>query len=379
MKNIVAICKLRLLQLKNNRKQLLLLMLLPSLSLYFVQLFVAETIEQAKLPIAFVDEDKSELSQALANSLAMIDALHVIDKRYDEAEQLLFHQDVDLVVYVEAGFEERILTAETNALVTLIHSPMSLSIGVMKEVVAANVMRFASNSLAADYVLDLAKEYSPAPVINEEILFSEAWEKTNAQWEPSPPLELVVLGDEVMSIPIQTGERQQGESGLFLLVTMIFIVGAYLAMLSLDYKENALMKRLCLHRATKLQLFFGHLSAIVLLLIAFSILPTFIMMTINTSRLLLSLLVCILFSALLFYNLSTLFVRKSLFAASSGLFILSSLLLSVTSNLSPQRVVHSFNQEEASFAFFCGYFGIGIVISLLFLIIANRWERDQVC
>lgn len=383
MKNIVAICQLRLLQLKNNRKQLFLLLIMPPLALFLIQLFVSETIDQAKLPIAFVDEDGSDLSEQLAMSLVSIDVLDVVYKQYDEAEQLLLQHDVDVVIYVESGFEERILKAEADSLVTLMHSPMSLSIGVMKEVVASKLMKFVSNSLAANYVLDLAKEFSPSSLVNEEKLLSEAWEKTNAQWEPMPPLDLVVQGDEMLIVPINNEEVGGEQSGLLLLMNVILIISIYLSTTWLDSKQGALVMRLRVHRATNLEQFFGHVSALIIQLIVLSILPIFTMSMTNSllisDRLFLSLMLFIVASAVLFYSFSTLFIKKYLYASISALLLLGSILLSAISELTPQRVVLSMNNSSVSIMFVLGYFGLGLILSLLLLIISSRLERGNYC
>lgn len=377
MKNIFAICKLRLLQLKNNRKQLLMLLVLPSLALFLTQLFVSETIEQVKLPIAFVDEDKSELSKQLSMSLASIDALEVVHKQYGEAKQLLLHHEVDVVIYVESGFEERILKAETDSLVTLLHSPMSLSIGVMKEIVASKLMRFVSNSLAANYVLDLAKEFSRTSLVYEEQLFNEAWDKTNAQWEPTPPLDLVVHGDEVLINRLHhENEAEQGQTELFLLVTLILLLSIYLSTMWLDRKQSAVLKRLHVHRVTNLEQLLAHVILLILL-IMLSILPIFII-SIN-GRLFFIILLLTIVSAVSFYSLSTLFVKKYLYASVSALLLLSSILVSGISHVSPQRVVLSMNNGTISLVLALGYFGIWFILSLAVLMIASRRECDKYC
>lgn len=135
------------------------------------------------VPVAFVDDDASVYSKRIIAGMSQKEGFLVLVSGHGEAPGLLENGKVEQVFIIKQGFEQRILHGDTTELIDVISSPSSYSSGFTSEVVAGEVTRLITGSLAADWV---EKQYSelgkPAGVG-----FRENVEKyTQALWKPKP-------------------------------------------------------------------------------------------------------------------------------------------------------------------------------------------------
>ncbi|MGJ9382991.1 ABC transporter permease [Salipaludibacillus sp. CF4.18] len=193
---LITLVKMNGLQLLKKPKLLLSACMMPLVILLAVHFTLAETVSEVRIPIIVVNEDQSETSQEILRTFEELDhMIQLIESTMSQGTKRLLRGEADAIIYLEEGFEEKIFAGDNQDLVTLIHTPSSLSAGLLREVVASEVMRYVSNSSASHYLLPYASEFSPESLVNEEQLLEETRTYANEQWNPSPPLDLKVIGD----------------------------------------------------------------------------------------------------------------------------------------------------------------------------------------
>lgn len=185
----------------HNPKQLLLLLCLPLLVVALLETVISKTVVEGKIPIAVVDEDDSDYSRTVIARVAKTPhvALEMCSRK--EAVRRIEAQTADLAFVFKEGFQANIAQGQYRELVDLIESPASLSSGLLKEVVASEIMRFVSNATAANDVVAYYTEKGLITAQEKKPLWQEAWHYTDAQWEPEPLATMVYReGGDVLSL-----------------------------------------------------------------------------------------------------------------------------------------------------------------------------------
>lgn len=191
---LISLIKMNGLQLL-KKPLLIFASIMPVIIVLGVYFTLSETIDEVRIPIVVVNEDQSGTSYEIIRFFEGLDHfVQVIESTMEQGTQQLLRGEADAIIYLEEGLEDRIFAGDNHDLVSLIQTPSSLSAGLLREMIASEVMRYVSNSSASHYLLQYADDFSPESLINEEELLEEARIYSNEQWSPTPPLDLHVSG-----------------------------------------------------------------------------------------------------------------------------------------------------------------------------------------
>jgi ABC-2 type transport system permease protein len=135
------------------------------------------------IPIAVVDEDNSSYSKTLTERLSAIDSIRIEYVSKEKSLKMLEGNEVEHAFVVKKGFEEKIISGETDGIIDMISSPATFSTSFVSEVVSGEIIRFITNNMAANWVL---KQYTELNKPVDENLRDELINYTDAQWEPEP-------------------------------------------------------------------------------------------------------------------------------------------------------------------------------------------------
>lgn len=227
---LLVICKHRFRYLFQQKLKWLTYFLLPVLSVIIAGAFINQTYHHVKVPIAIVDNSQSDYSQFVKQALGESKALTMI-KEQDavDAIQLLEKNKVDSVFVIPADFEDRVIRLELDDLITVHRTPMSLSAGIVQEVIASAITRLSTNVMAANKVESAYRELG---ILTDSPIWDEAWSYTDNQWKPEPLMTInyreqtVAQVEEVSVEDIQTEKERSSYFFVSLALYMLVILMA---------------------------------------------------------------------------------------------------------------------------------------------------------
>src|SRR5690625_178530 len=114
MKNVIST---RLIHLKYNWTHVLFWLLFPLLITFIINYLVLAVESDTKLPISVIQEENTEMSEALIESIKMTDYLRVVDLDKKEALNQLKKNELEAVFVIKTGYERQIKRGGRNKLV----------------------------------------------------------------------------------------------------------------------------------------------------------------------------------------------------------------------------------------------------------------------
>ena len=228
--------------------QFLLLLALIPLTIYLAASILPSGDTSSRIPIGVVDQDQSDYSRLVMERLSRHPLVQVEELTEREAVQLVKQGQLEGAFIMRAGFMERLMEGERKQVVELVHSPASLSIGIIRERVASELLRLASNVQAASYV---RQQYLSRQLINpedHERIWEEAWAHSDSYWEPEPLMSIRYR--EFPLVPTRqdspTGQLERERLLLCLgwLTTLVMLVAMFLQQWLVEEREQHLLPRI---------------------------------------------------------------------------------------------------------------------------------------
>ncbi|MGE5329146.1 MAG: ABC transporter permease [Deltaproteobacteria bacterium] len=147
-----------------------------------------------KIPVAVVDEDKTEFSRFIIDGVSKNEALKVILTSRKTAEEMAAYNRIEAGFIISKGFEKRIKNEELTGLIKMIKNPRSISAEMIGESFASSTAKLICASIASNKVVE---EYSKLLEVRPEgrdKLWNEAWKHTEEQWnQPEPIMKVDVI------------------------------------------------------------------------------------------------------------------------------------------------------------------------------------------
>lgn len=237
MKQFVHIFLLRLKLLFADRKQLISFFVVPFLAFVALYFFYEETVEEGKIPIGLLDLNQTDYSARIVERLLTHDSIRVVLLEESALKQKVVTNQVDTAVVITSDFKAKLENGETKQLIEVFHSNTSLATPIVKEVLAAEVMRLLSNKAAADRVIDRIEKYglTANPAVEEqnkssnrgnghsslEEMWLAAWEYTDAQWEPIPLMTIKVTELDFYKSEVEIPVNKSLEPLLLIISTLM--------------------------------------------------------------------------------------------------------------------------------------------------------------
>jgi len=200
---IVEIFKIRLKQ-TINFKNISLAILVPVI-MAIILLNSVSSKQGIKIPIAVVDEDKTEFSKFLIDGVKANRALNVSVTNTKTAEEMVAYNRIEAAFIIPKGFEERVKKEEFADSIKLIKNPRSISAEMIAEGFASSAAKLICASSASDKVV---AEYAKFLTLNMEQrnnLWNEAWKHTADQWNQTEPIMKVDIIKINSNMPQQLG------------------------------------------------------------------------------------------------------------------------------------------------------------------------------
>ncbi|WP_338779013.1 ABC transporter permease [Metabacillus sp. FJAT-52054] len=164
---------------------LLLLLFLPAAAIYGLSEFTGNVEEDLSVPVAIVDQDRTDFSKTFINRLEKQERIKLSQTTEADAKDLLLREETDTVFIIKEGFKQSIRDGEREGIIEMRTSPLSVASGVVREIAASEVIRFTSSAKAANRVEKIARKYEGNFSAIEGI-WQEAYQYADQQWEPKP-------------------------------------------------------------------------------------------------------------------------------------------------------------------------------------------------
>src|SRR5699024_180963 len=140
MKNVIST---RLIHLKYNWLHVLFWLLFPLLITFIINHLVLAVESDTKLPISVIQEENTEMSEALLESIKMTDYLRVVDLDKKEALSQLKKNELEAVFVIKSGYERQIKRGGRNKLVEAYESDLSLAFIPIAETLTSYIQQDA--------------------------------------------------------------------------------------------------------------------------------------------------------------------------------------------------------------------------------------------
>lgn len=257
MKVIFHLATLRLKIALSAVTNWLMLILFPLVLIILITCFFQTTLRGTRVPVVVVDLDQGSYSRQVVERLQSIEALRVLTLDLDQVQRQVLTNSADCAVVIPQGFQDNIGDGFHPGTIEIYSTPTSMATPFVKEVVASQVMRFVSNHAAADWVVDSFHRYQRQ---GPPDLWQQAWDFTDAQWEPAPLFTISVI--ELPSFEEGGAASPPGQpllSALLLaaaFITMLFSV--YVNQWFLEDRDEHLHSRLQLWGVKPLTYFLGN-------------------------------------------------------------------------------------------------------------------------
>lgn len=211
------------------------------------------------VPLAVVDEDESQLSEALISSLSQKEGLKIMQTSRGEAADLLRNEKAEAALFILNGFEDAIESGETDGILEIVKSPASVSSEVIKEIVAAEVMQLKAPELAYDWITGRFQENG----VDSKVTRQEVRDHVESYLKPVPPMTIAY--EEIKADPIAMEEvsipsyaaASAGVLVLFVMLTMIFGSGWIC-----EERSNGTLNRIFSSPGALLPVFLGNTLAL---------------------------------------------------------------------------------------------------------------------
>lgn len=195
------------------------------------------------IPVGVVDEDKSKLSSLVFQRLSSKEGISFKMYEKEDAIKQLKDNKLEAIFVFKEGFEKDIMSGKTSELIDFIKSPTSFSADFIGEVVAGEVIRPASDSFAANTVV---QQYNRLGIKIKDSLFNEVYEYTDSLWQPKPLMTMnytELEGNRQVKVDrISIPYNSSASIGMLVLFVMFYILfgSGWLV----EEKSNGTLKRL---------------------------------------------------------------------------------------------------------------------------------------
>ena len=246
----------------SDRALMLAMVLIPAL----IMLATGYALRYEKLdviPVAFVDEDGTALSEKLLDRLSGKEGLRIHAADRKTAVEMLKGSKVEGIFIIREGFEERITQGESKEIIDVVKSPSSFSMEFIQEIVAGEAIRFITNNMAARWVSD---EYLKLGKTAGEELAREVMAYSDSQWEPSPLMTIRYMeleGKKVVEAPkVSLPAATATSAGIIVVFLMFYIL--FSSGWLIEERINGTLKRLVSGPGALLLSFSGNVLALMI-------------------------------------------------------------------------------------------------------------------
>lgn len=176
---------IKLTDLFRHPVKLLFYTVIPIISVFLLGILLEEGQRGIKVPIALVDEDESEFSELILKRMKGEERIQIIPAQIEEAEKMLLKHEVDSVFIIKDGFQKQLFEGKEDSIVDILLTDASVAYGIVREAIAAEILRLSSNIQAADWV---ERSFQDLGILKSspDDLWNEAFRYTDGQWEPEP-------------------------------------------------------------------------------------------------------------------------------------------------------------------------------------------------
>ena len=214
------------------------------------------------VPMALVDEDGSVLSKTLAHRISKKEGLRALPVTREEAEELLRDKKAEVALIIPEGFEAAVESGRTSGILEFVKSPYTVSGEVVKEIVAAEVMRLEAAEFAYDRIVQRYRENG----VEMEVSRQEVRDYFESFWEPVPPMSIAYEEVEANSVAAEDvtipsyAAASAGVLVLFVMLALIFGSG-WIS----EERSNGTLNRIFSVPGALLPIFMGNTLALFML------------------------------------------------------------------------------------------------------------------
>ncbi|WLD93042.1 ABC transporter permease [Alkalihalobacillus sp. AL-G] len=289
----------------SHKRQFLALLFIPLLVLWGADQLLKTGSTQIQIPIVFVVEEESDTATTLIERISDKEAIHAIKRSKEEAKRLLETNQAESAIIFKENIEEKLKNGEIEGVIELWESPSAISVGLIEEFVASEVIRLASNGKAATYL---------AENLDGDKIYEEAWAFADGQWEPEPlmTIDYKTAGESALPSPEPSSSSNKSSSLLYgILSVYILLISFFLHSWVLENRSNGVASRSGMFGVSRFTQLAGNFFGTVAFT-AFTLIPVSIFMLSTTDEV--YLLLAYLFASMgIGFFLNHLFTSRSLY------------------------------------------------------------------
>lgn len=317
MAKVLTVFKYKL-KILFSQKSFLVTMILIPLFLTFITGYALKFEKYSEIPVAICDLDNTDYSKMIIDRIKKKEGFKIIVTNEAGAVDLVKNYKAESAFIIKNGFKDNLISGNIEGIIEQVTSPSSSSHEVIKEIIGSEIARIMLNISAADWVIN---EYtklgmfslysgSSSGQVEKQRIWDEAWQYTDALWEPEPPMKLELKEFNNGSIVPEEDDSGKDSSGGSISLSAFGMLVAFLAFLIMfnsswlvEEKENGTLKRIISGPDALTALFVGN----ILSLLFFGIIQIVI-----------------------FAAICKLIFKVSIFASASSIIVLFIYLLSIT-------------------------------------------------
>lgn len=263
MRRIWDITQKDLLQLRRDRKTFMFLLIMPiALTLLLGYAFggFSAAAGDARLPVGWLDQDASRLSQRLRAALSASPVLRVTDfspRDESEVEQRVADKKLSAAIIVPPGYGRALLAAKPLPLILIGETHTNVGRSLQAEIVSA-AHRLTSAAQTATIIEETLGNRAP---------FEYALARAHARWDTPPVAMEATLSPAAQTQKQKTGNGALAHSapGMMLQFAIAGLMPA--AQLLVAERQSRALQRLLTTATRRIQILLGHYCAMFALIL----------------------------------------------------------------------------------------------------------------
>lgn len=210
------------------------------------------------IPVAVVDEDQTDVSRLLIERFSNVEGIQVTRTDREKALKLIREESVEAAIMIYEGFTDGLHEGDLTEIVEIIKSPSTVSIDLLEEIFAAQVIRLRGAEFAYDWLKESLKDYSPLPSRQE------VWERAESYWEPEPlmTIKYSVIEAKPQEIQDRVTIPPFAAASLGILVLFVMLALLFGSGWVCEERSNGTLQRIASSPGALFSVFFGNAAAL---------------------------------------------------------------------------------------------------------------------
>jgi len=210
------------------------------------------------IPVAVADEDQTDVTRLLIERFSDVEGIQVTLTGRDQALKLIREESVEAAIILYEGFTKRLYEGDFTEIVEIIKSPSTVSVDLLEEIFAAEVIRLRGAEFAYDWLQDSLKAHGDLPSRQE------VWAWAERYWEPAPlmTIKYSVIASKPKDISDRVTIPPFAAASLGILVLFVMLALLFGSGWVCEERSNGTLQRIASSPGALASVFAGNAAAL---------------------------------------------------------------------------------------------------------------------